>query len=370
MTHRSNGRGSFRLDRRFRSIGRINRASGTTERKTFEAIDSMLGVLYQQGHWDVLKQIKTGHVLPLQALSLWRQGQIYRITNAATLRKLSPEIEDWITSRQATATTKRNNLSEIRRMLNVTGNPEIASVAEAMKRYRDDCLVRGVFDTFNRTRKLILAFLAEGLPKQVALRDDVLAVGTLDVKSSSARHFTVVEMDQLLGALSQDHRHMARTLLFTTMGWSEYTGDWKILGDNRVHIVGTKNSYRNRKIPQFERHLVRPLCGAASFRKALQKVHPDLQVRSFRNSLTRWMASAGIDQWRVEVYTGHAPSTMTIHYQRGTGPVEIEPRVIDRDIELLEHYQETERKAALVPRRKPPINATFQFQTGASLKRV
>ena len=58
MAHRISKGGSFRIDRRFKGVGRIALASGTTNRQRFEKFTAMLTELHEDGRWDVLKGIK------------------------------------------------------------------------------------------------------------------------------------------------------------------------------------------------------------------------------------------------------------------------------------------------------------------------
>ncbi len=60
MPHRQSPHGTFRLDRRFKGVGRINLASGATTATEFRKRDALLTRLYDQGRLDLLNAIRTG----------------------------------------------------------------------------------------------------------------------------------------------------------------------------------------------------------------------------------------------------------------------------------------------------------------------
>ena len=59
--HKDQGRGTFVIDRRFPRVGRIKRASGTTDKKVFKAYNAMLDTLWVQGRLDLLRGILAAH---------------------------------------------------------------------------------------------------------------------------------------------------------------------------------------------------------------------------------------------------------------------------------------------------------------------
>lgn len=65
----SNGEGTFIIDRRLRAVGRIKRASGTTDPETFAAIQVAITRLLQTGQWDTLDALKDGRLHPLRLIA-------------------------------------------------------------------------------------------------------------------------------------------------------------------------------------------------------------------------------------------------------------------------------------------------------------
>ncbi len=60
MTHKDQGRGTLVIDRRFPGVGRIKRATGTTDRSVFKSLSGMLDILYNIGRVDLLRAIRDG----------------------------------------------------------------------------------------------------------------------------------------------------------------------------------------------------------------------------------------------------------------------------------------------------------------------
>ncbi len=58
--HRDHERGTLIIDLRFRDVGRIKKASGTTDRSVFKGLNAMPDVLYNMGRLDLLRAIQSG----------------------------------------------------------------------------------------------------------------------------------------------------------------------------------------------------------------------------------------------------------------------------------------------------------------------
>lgn len=65
----SNGEGTFIIDRRLRAVGRIKRASGTTDPETFNRIQLAITRLLETGQWNTLDALKDGRLHPLRLIA-------------------------------------------------------------------------------------------------------------------------------------------------------------------------------------------------------------------------------------------------------------------------------------------------------------
>lgn len=73
--HRSHGRGTLILDREFYGVGRIRRASGTTDLAVFDRINGTLTALDQERRIDILVALRDGKAKPLDVLAAYGEGR-------------------------------------------------------------------------------------------------------------------------------------------------------------------------------------------------------------------------------------------------------------------------------------------------------
>jgi integrase len=357
--HRSNGRGTLRLDRRYAVVGRIAKASGTNDPTTFRAILTMMAQLEQEGRFRILTEIRDGVLTPMDVYAKWVTGQLDYLTSAASLRLIIPTIPDWIASyKKVSATTQRNYTSEIERFARVVGNIPIHEVPEKMPVYLRYCQDNGIEATFNKLRVAIFSYLTKEFGKNHPLRLRAGEVERLpEVSKRQAPNFSVKEMAAIFAKLPQPHRSMARTMLLTGMHWKEYNGEWEVQ-EHCVHIVGTKNKNRVRDVPIMDDELVKPSRSSSSFRKALRRTHPTISPLSFRRTYARWMSEAGIPKGRRSAYMGHGVQDMTERYERS----EVEA-FWAQDAEQFKRYMDAELVREVKPKAKvTPVNSAFKLQ--------
>lgn len=312
---RFNGRGSFVIDRRYRGIGRIVRASGTSDKKTFRAILTMLSQLYATGKHEVLREIQAGSVTPLEAFGYWQSEQLDALPSVATLKPISPTIEDWIKTHDVQPITRRNYTSEIARFIKVVGNSTFTMLAEAVTTYRKHCADHDLNRTFNALRTVLLAYINHELGRSSWLYGKVSDIAGLAIDAPTrAPQLTVVQADQLLAALPDAHAEIARAMLLTGMGWGEVSGKWEVLKD-RVAIYGTKTEYRVRFVPLLAADIQHPTRSNKAFRTALRAVRDDLSPYSFRRSYAHWMELSFIPRSRRKQYLGHSTGDVTGGYE-------------------------------------------------------
>lgn len=177
--HRVSEGGSYRIDRRFKGVGRIARASGTTSVKRFRAIDNLLTELYEDGKLDVLRAIRDGTITPLEVYSASRTGRIPYVASEIVLhQKLWPAVEDWLPTCARSGATRdryRQSMDRLRESGPLRKNALVRDLA------RVDW--RGVLDDwpnsgadFNRMRGTVSRFLTMTLgDKQHPFRRKVMS---------------------------------------------------------------------------------------------------------------------------------------------------------------------------------------------------
>jgi hypothetical protein len=110
MPHRTSKHGTFKLDRLFQGVGRINLASGATTAAEFHKRDALLTRLYDQGRLALLKAIKAGTLTVTEVYAADRQGQLDTLTGDRALlnANLWDAVKNWTpTSAPAKQTRRR-----------------------------------------------------------------------------------------------------------------------------------------------------------------------------------------------------------------------------------------------------------------------
>lgn len=309
--------GTFIIDRRFKGIGRIKRASGTSNTKTFRDINRMLTDLYDLGKRTILEEIQKGVLSPMQVYGFWKEGRLKHVPSGLTLLPVHPTIPDWIdTHHDGVDTTKRNYKSEMTRFCRVVGeNLPIQDLPTGFRRYQKYCVKRGIEVSAQKLKTVLLSYLNKTLGKSHTLYQKVSEIA--HVKVSPKRkvvHLSVGEFYDLVEQLPEADAAIAYAMMMTGMHWKELEGVWECKKD-RISISGTKNVGRRRDVPLLL-EIERPTKSNQSFRAQLKKVRPDLSPIVFRRTYAFWMAEAEIMESRRNTYMGHVVKSSAERYAR------------------------------------------------------
>ncbi|MHC4388737.1 MAG: hypothetical protein ACYSX1_09025 [Planctomycetota bacterium] len=327
-------RGTYRIDKRYKGIGRIQRASGTTDKKTFNGILAMLTQLHQTAKFDVLKEIQAGVITPLEAYAHWRDGKLDYLPSAKTLQLVDPTVIKFIEQHYKIPTTRRAYLFAVQRFVATMGNHPIQHLPQKIKLYRRKCQDADVEATFNRLRIVIKAYLSDTFTRKSALWVAATEIGTLSYEEKTTEPLTVPYFNSLETLLPDPYFAMVKTMCLTGMGWSEFAGKWRIESD-RVWIHGArkkgKGKRRTRVVPLIDRNLSRPTKHVQSLRKALKKIDPSLHVYRFRHTFQHWLERSRLIPSHIKFYMGHSDSTYSKH--------DIEP-FLKEDAEAIRAYLE------------------------------
>ena len=321
MVHRINHHGTFVIDRRYKGIGRIRRASGTKDRKTLKRILGMLTEIHNQGKRSILCEIRDGVVSPMEVYGYWTEGRLEHLPSALSLQPVIPTIPDWIDNTfEGVATTKRNYKSEISRFCKVVGeNLPIQDLPIGLKRYRKHCIETTNHRTFNGCRVVLLSYLNKNVGRSHALYGKVSDIPNLKlIPKRKAPQLSVAEAISLIKQLPQAHADIVRAMIYTGMRWNEVieegANEWQVEKD-RIVIKGTKTKNSDRFVPLIQ-EILKPARGSNAFRKQLKRLRKDLSPRSFRRSYAHWMEMAGIPRSRRRLYLGHSgPKDTTDIYE-------------------------------------------------------
>lgn len=331
--HLSNQRGTLMLDLCFGGVGRIRRASGTLDTRTFNEIRGMLSAFYSQGRHDLLVEVRDGRLRPLTALTWFRQNRLDKIPVGESLRPFLAAYLAW-SARFEGSDEHRRSHRKTARALGLTDSTTMHEVPGLLAAY-----VAAHQATARRSCELaksnLMAFFRDALktshPLYRAVQDVALprrAHGHR--RQRKGRPLPVSELRALCQRLDQHAPGaggMAWTMATTGMGNREYWSKklpWVVAGD-RVQIPGEKRAGRDRIVPSFTVY-TRPLMGEVRFRKLLREASGDRPVRiyDFRRTFSRATEEAGIVETNAAAYMGHGPKTMTQLYRVGVLPGQLE----------------------------------------------
>ena len=96
MAHKSGGRGTFTIDRRFRGVGRIKRASGTTDEKVYGRLTTMLEEIARDGRIDILRFVRDGHLTPLELWAYYRRYGLSKLPGPERVKLLKRAVDNWL----------------------------------------------------------------------------------------------------------------------------------------------------------------------------------------------------------------------------------------------------------------------------------
>lgn len=329
MPHVSGGRGTYLLDRQFPAIGRIRRASGTTHRATFEAVNLMLSTLWSQGRLDVLRHLRDGTMHPLEAWDTYRRLGIHGFS--ATPRRPLADLTIWADQLRASARHRQNVQSAVRVLLRLARDEWLEDLPSLLRRYRRSARPR----MFNVVKAAVQVLLRHNLGRRDETYLAVADVPVLPYVPAKRQHLSPAQLGAL--DLAQPYQAMAWAMATTGMGPSEYWGGWSVAED-RVAIHGTKRASRDRIVPR----VGTPAEPATTYRVMLEawKVAAGGTLYDLRHCYAGWLEDAGIPPARARVYMGHKAKTMTEHYQMR----DVEPYLVD-DAKRLARYIGPARRA-------------------------
>jgi hypothetical protein len=324
--HKSNKRGTYRLDRQFRGVGRLLRASGTTDPKLFKLLDAMLVTLYKNGRIDILQAIAGGSLTPMEVWSRYRNSELDRLPTVETMVPLDPSVYGWVKDYDCSEDHRAGLLYSFRALLKLAKKgATVADLPALLRAYKREA--KATPRMFNRTRSAVQAYLHDTVGSSHPAWRAVSEVKPLKVARGEGRPLTVARARELVGAMGSERGAELWSVVTTGRGAMEYWGRWKELPD-RVHIAGTKREGRIRDVPRIGR-VVKPAVLYPAWRKALllaatgerdPKVaakHPDaVRMYDLRRTYATWMEAAGIPRTRRKLYMGHGAGDVTDLYER------------------------------------------------------
>ena len=311
--HRTNKRGTYTLDRQFRGVGRIKRASGTDDPKLVALLDAMLTTLYKAGRVDILQGIHAGALTPLEVWARFRLGELDRLPTVETLKPLRGELEEWVKGAETGKWNRQGRRYAVAAILRLARKG--ATVQDLPQLVRDYSAVAKGPAMFNRTRAAMMAFVRDTLGRSHPIYGKIMDVRVKREAKRQGNPQTVKQLAALAEKLHPAYAAIAWAMALTGMGPGELWGAWSMKKD-RIHISGTKRAGRVRDIP-----LVRPVSHPTRpyrpFLEALGEASGDTVLPyDLRKTFANWMEEAGIPRTRRKLYMGHGTTDVTDLYER------------------------------------------------------
>lgn len=326
MPHLIGDRGTFVLDRQFRGVGRVRRASGTTNRRQFTALNAMLSELYQRGRLDVLASIAAGRLTPMEVWGLRQQHGLDGIPKPEAAIGLEKLVE-WAEGFRCSDKHRENIDSAVRALVGEAEEAErVGNLPDILRRYRAHAKPR----MFNVVRAAAQAALRDLFGKRHEFYLALCDVPPLPYRAERVQPAGVGDVESLPEAL----RSMAYSMLLTGMGPGEYWGKWSQQID-RVLVFGTKTDHRERLVPKVA-DVTLPTVHKRTFGDAF-KAATGKTPYALRHGYRHLLEAAGVPDSRAEMYMGHDPRTVKFTYLWH----EVEPHLL-ADARLIK--AEVERK--------------------------
>lgn len=338
--HRSHGRGTLMIDRRFKGVGRLKRASGTTDAEVFKLFQGMLDSLAAAGRLDILKSLKAGTVTFAEVWDIARPqsdrpASLNALPSPETARRLwrtvkgaeAGALERFIAAHDV-SDTHRANLRRDARALRTVARTDatVAELPALVKAFRAVCVREQKARTFNMTRTTAQAFLRETVGQFHPLYGAVTMLKPMAETRKAGRPLTPDELrefcDRLRATFGRNGAAYAEAfygMAVTGMRPVEFWGgEWHQQPD-RVRIRGAKQ--KGGRIVHREVPLVAPIqppeVAFATFRDQLWKRGiTEHTAYDARRTFAVAMEAAGIPRTRRVAYMGHGASDMTALYER------------------------------------------------------
>ena len=374
--------GSFLIDVRTKSVGRIAKASGVfpdmrNATELIEQIKLMLRELDTNRDIPRLTQIRLGKVHLLDALAAWKAGRLHFAESYAG-DLLLPSLEQWLTEASISPITVRQYRNYIRRLQklgHLTPGHRVRDLPEVLRAARIPLARdhKGVY--FGNIRQMAMSYLVNhlGYDDESHVLRDVRRVPPIRIKARREHHplrgvADLVELGSRIntsgrwGNREVDYKSWIYFMAITGMRPTEFErGLWeRDETTGHLRILGTKTRNAIRVIPLITwlEPDKRPL-GSLQMRLVHLTPATTVRCRDFRRTAAVWYEQAGVPRSRYAYYLGHGPRDMTALYERRI-PTKAE---LDTDRDTMLRWidrQRSARPAAHAPVEAPAAHAFIQ----------
>lgn len=338
------------IDRNFKGVGRIKRATGTTAPKMRAALSNMLTALHEQGRLDVLRSIRDGLLPLLVVYDAYRRHALDSLPSGNTLTPLGSAMSIWIDNNDAGAKHKVSQRTSLKYLADAKKDAVVAELPVILEELRDTLGVKHP-RSFNLARSHALRFVGATLKRNHPL---YLAIGAVEKRKEPRRREGVrLTPTQLRGFFPNPDTdpvdRIAWDMATTGMHEKEYWHDGFAVLADRVRIYGQKRGGRNRFVPLVRRP-EKPTIHERTFTDAVRdRTSRAIQPYDLRRTFAHWMEAAGIPRTRRMLYMGHGARDVTDLYERH----EVEAFVVEDAAKLRAYLDSSPTKVhTMRPRRR------------------
>jgi hypothetical protein len=316
MVYRDGGQGTFVLDLRLGKLGRLKRASGTSDLVIFRDVRTTLVRLRRERRWDLLALVVNRLVTPLGLCEAIWGGRQDELPTGAEAQPLRQVVDRWIAGLDRAPVTRR----EYERMLLrvATERARLADVPLILARERALAMRTGKRAAFNRLYAALRTLLRHVVGPDHRLLREVQRVEWLRESPRQGNPQSVDAVRSLAGKLGR-HAPTLWALCLTGMRRGEYFGRRFTVLPDRIAIRGTKTRAAAREVPR-PYPVESPTCEYRWFKGLLSEASGGaVRVHDLRYTYQRWLEEAGVPEVRIKCYAGHAVRDVSELYRRGRG---------------------------------------------------
>jgi hypothetical protein len=338
------------IDRNFKGVGRIKRATGTTNPVVRRKYSRMLDTLKDEGQIGILRSIRDGLVTFAEVYDAFQRRALNELTEPDTLKPLGDRYAAWLEKVEASEKHKISLAYSGRIMLDAMPSARVSDLPAILEKLAET-VGRKTPRTFNLIRSAASAFVRQTLRKSHPLYMEVTAVGVAKVIGKRrGRPLSVVQLRNWFPNPTADPVDaIAWGMATTGMGPKEFYGKWKIVGSH-IHIEGTKREYRNRVVP-LVMPITRPAIHDRTFADAVrERTNRQIQPYDLRRTYANALENSGIIRTRRRLYMGHAPQDDLDLYEYH----DVRPHTETDGAKLREFFGLVPTEPHTIPNEKPP----------------
>ena len=315
--YRDGGAGTLIIDIRVRGVGRIKRASGTSDASVFKAMGRMVLALKDRGRVDLLRALRDGVLTPRELLDAYTRDDLTTLPTVKTGRPLIETWTAWVEKKDCSDAHKRS-LAQSLRHLKAKQDTTIAELPGLVEAARERMTKHA--QSFRLLRSAAQAFVKATLKRSHPLYAEVCAAEPLKIRAQRVKHpVTPDEMRAILKRMNESNENaalVANTMALTGMRPNEMWGKWSTR-DDRVVIHGTKTKGAERAVPYVIRTVyATPEITYRAFRLALaEATDGHMTPYDLRRTYANWLEAAAIPRTRRRLYLGHGNSDVTDIYE-------------------------------------------------------